>query len=423
MTNLPSPGNDPGSDFHRRSRLRRWLRIGIPIGLVTLVGVAGGAWYGWVFVHEKLAPLVESNLSESLKRPVKLGKVERFTLTSLRFGPSSIPATPTDPDHATVQRVDVAFNPPKVLLTRDLNLDITLDKPNLYLEQAADGTWISTQISNQEQKGPIKTDLEAIRFKDATATLVAAGKTGGKAAPVNLSQLDGSASFFEQNQRITYALSGRSNTGGTLRLNGETLRQPSQTNLQVQGQNFALTEIDRLVKLPVNLLAGRANGNLGVQIRPNQKLPYLNGTAQFEGVTLAIPKVPQQFTQAKGGLQLQGTRLTLENTDALFGKGKVPVQANGTLDFNQGFNLTARVKPVSVARVVDSLQLKLPVPASGEVVADLKVTGAAQQPVLTGVARSTKPGKVDRIDLSQYSARFQLNTATQALTIADVQAT
>jgi translocation and assembly module TamB len=366
---------------------------------------------------------VESNLSESLKRPVKLGKVERFSLTSLRFGASSVPATATDSDRATVQAVDVAFNPIRLLLTRNLNLDITLDKPDLYLEQAPDGNWISVQISDEEQKGPVRTELQAIRFKDAKAVLVAAGKTGGKAAPVRLSQLNGSANFFDQNQRITYALAGQSDTGGSLKINGETLRSQSQTNLQVQGQNFALAEIDRLVKLPVNLPAGRANGNIGVQFRPNQKSPYLTGTATFTGATLAIPKVPYTFTQAKGGLQLQGTLLTLENTETLFGKGKIPVQANGTLDFDKGFNLTAKVKAVSLTQLFNTFQLKLPVPATGEVMADLKVTGATQKPVITGVARNTKPGKVDRVDLSQYSAKFQLNTATLALAIPAIQAT
>lgn len=423
MTNLPSPGSDPGSDSNRRSRSRLLRRIGIPLGIVTLAGVAGGTWYGWVFVNEKLAPLVESNLSQSLKRPVKLGKVERFSLTSLRFGASSVPATATDPDRLTIDAVDVKFNPLKLLLTRDLNLDVTAIKPNIYLEQAADGTWISTQLSQQESKGPVKTELSAIHFQDASATLVPAGKTGGKAAPVLLSQLNGDAEFLDGNKRITYKLDGRSDTGGTLKLNGETITQPQQTNVHVQGQNFAIAEIDRLVKLPVNLPAGRANGSIDAQIRPNQKVPYLTGTATFEGVTLAIPKVPYAFTNAKGGLQLQGTLLTLENTDALFGQGKIPVQANGTLDFDNGFNLTAKVKPVTVAKLLKTFQLKLPVPVSGEVVADLKVTGATQQPVITGVARSTKPGKVDRVDLSNYSAKFQLASANQTLTIADLQAT
>ena len=423
MTNLPGPGSDPGSGSNRRSRSLLLRRVGIPLGVVALAGVAGGAWYGWIFVNEKLAPLVESNLSESLKRPVKLGRVERFSLTSLRFGASSVPATATDPDRLTIDALDVKFNPLLLLLTRNLNLDITAVKPNIYLEQAADGTWISTQISQQESKGPVKTEFKAIRFEDARATLVPAGKTGGKAAPVLLSQLNGEAEFLDGNQRIAYTLDGRSDTGGTLKLNGETITKPQQTNIHVQGQNFAIAEIDRLVKLPVNLPAGRANGAIDAQIRPNQKVPYLVGTATFEGVTLAIPKVPYTFTQAKGGLQLRGTLLTLGNTTALFGKDKIPLQASGTLDFDNGFDLAAKVKPTTIAKVLDTFQIKLPVPTSGEVVADLRVTGATQQPVITGIARNTKPGKVDRVDLSQYSAKFQLTTANQTLTIADAQAT
>ena len=424
MTNLPNPGNDSGSGSNQRSRLRLLRQIGLPVGLVALAGVAGGAWYGWVFVNEKLAPLVETNLSESLKRPVKLGKVERFSLTSLRFGPSSVPATATDPDRLTIEAVDVKFNPLRLLFTRNLNLDITAVKPNIYLEQAADGTWISTQISQQESKGPVKTELKAIHFEDAVATLVPAGKTGGKAAPVLLSQLNGDANFLEGNQRIAYQLDGRSDTGGTLKLNGETVTKPQRTtNLHVQGQNFALAEIDRLVKLPVNLPAGRANGSIDVQLRPKQKLPYLTGTATFTGATLAIPKVPYTFTQATGGLQLQGTLLTLGKTQALFGRSNIPLQAIGTLDFDKGFNLAAQVKPVSIKKVTDTFQLKLPVPVSGEVVADLTVTGPTQKPVISGVARSTKPGTVDRIALSNYSANFQLDTATLALAIPVIQAT
>ncbi|WP_190512792.1 translocation/assembly module TamB [Leptolyngbya sp. FACHB-321] len=423
MTNLPSPGSDPGSNSNRRSRSRLLRRIGLPLGVALLAGVAGGAWYGWFFVNERLAPLIEANLSQSLRRPVQLGGVERVSLTSLRFGRSSVPPTATDPDRVTIEAVDVAFNPIQLLLTRNLNLDITLDKPNLYLEQARDGSWIAVQISDEERQGPVKTEFQAIRFKDARATLVPIAKAGGgKAAPINLSQLNGSANFFDQNQRIAYELAGQSNTGGSLKLNGETLRSPSRTNLQVQGQNFALAEIDRLVKFPVNLPAGRANGNVSVEFRPNQKQPYVMGTATFTGTTLAIPKVPYTFTQAKGTLQLVGRLLTLENTTAFFGKGKIPLLANGTLDFDKGFNLAAKVKPISLARLVQTFQLKLPVPVSGEVLADLKVTGKTQQPVITGVARNTKPGRVDRIDLSKYSAQFQLSTATLALAIPDIQA-
>ncbi len=423
MTNLPSPDSGSGSNSNQRRWLRRLRRVGIPAGMVVLAGVAGGVWWGWIFVNERLAPLVETNLTESLKRPVKLGGVEQVSLTSLRFGPSSVPATATDPDRMTIAAVDVKFDLLRLFFTRDLKLDITALKPELYIEQAADGTWLSTQIAPQESKGPVRTDLQSIRFQDARAVLVPRGKQGGHAAPVVLSQLSGTAQFLDNGQRIDYDLTGRSQTGGTLHLNGETMRLASRTNVQIQGQNFAVAEVDRLIKLPINLPAGRVNGNVGVELRPTEKTPYLTGTATFTGVALTIPKVPYGFTQAKGGLQLQGKLLTLENVDALFGKTKIPLRANGTVNFDQGFNLVARVKPVSVTTVAKTFQLKLPVPVAGEVVSDLTVTGPVQRPVIAGVARNTKVGRVDRVALSQYSAQFRLDTAAQTLAIANIQAT
>lgn len=418
MTQPPNPDNEltPTPDRRWRRRLRQ---IGLPIGGILLAGVAGGAWWAWVFVNERLAPLVETNLSQTLKRPVNLGRVERFSLTSLKFGRSALPATSTDPDRATVEGVEVKFNPWRVLLTRNLNLDITLLQPDLYLEQAKDGTWISTQIQAEEAAGPIRTELETIQFQDANVVLVPFGKFGGKAKPVILKPVSGRAQFLEQNERITYELAGQSATGGALNVRGETLRSPQQTNLQFRGQNFLLSEIDRLVKLPVDLRAGRGSGVVDVQLRPDEKVPSLRGTAKFEGVTLKVPQVPQAFTKASGGLQLKDTLIRLENVSGFY--GNVPATARGDIDTKQGFNLTANVKPTPIPTVLDTLKVPLPVPVTGEVRADLKLTGPIQNPVLTGVAQSTKPGRVDRVDVSRFSGRFQLTAETSVLSLADLR--
>lgn len=422
MTNEPNPGeeNRPDSNQPQRDR-RRWRRVLLPLSAVTVAGLAGGLWWGWVFVHEQLAPLVEKNLSQTVKRPVKLGRVERFTLTSLRFGPSEVPATPTDSDRLTIEQIDVAFNPLQVLLTRTLRLDITIDKPSIYLEQTKDGTWISTQISQEESEGPIKTEIDAIRFRDAAAVLVPWAKYGNKQGkPVTLQQTDGTARFFDNNKRVSYELDGRSTTGGELHLEGESLLgTPLQTKLQLRAQNFLLSEVDRLVKLPVDLQTGRVNSGLSLEL-VGEEDPLINGSAQFQGVTLRIPNTPTPFTQAKGSLQLKGTRIQLENVNTLY--GKVPVVANGSLDTKAGFNLSARVKPVSLPTVIDTLKLQVPVPLAGEVMADLKVTGAIDKPVLSGTARNTKQVRVDQINLSRLSTRFRLDVTGQKLTVPSIRA-
>jgi translocation and assembly module TamB len=438
MTNPPGPGNSPNPDRRDRRWVRSLKRIGIPLVGVTVAGVAGGTWWGWNFIHRELSPLVEKNLSQSLNRPVQLGGVERFTLSSIRFGPSSLPPTPTDPDHLSIQAVDVVFNPLRLIFSRDLNLDITAIRPEIYLEQGKDGTWVETQIEPEEQPGPIRTDLRIIRFQDARAVLVPRSKTGEKGIPVMLSQLNGQAELFDNNQRFTYKVAGKSDTGGSLDLQGETRRLkktepvgskgtsagdlPLQTNLEIRGQNFLVSEIDRLVNIPnLTLSSGRVNGRIAIQLRPDETLPDLRGTAQFEGVTLQAQGVPRPFTRATGALQLQGKQIRLDNTNAFY--GKVPALVKGTVHLEQGFNMAARVKSATLPDVLETLQVSLPFSTAGAISADLRLTGPLQQPVLSGIARSIKPGQFDRVALSQYTTEFRLDTADRRVIISTVQAT
>lgn len=421
MTNQPNPGQEPEPRRSRRSRPFLLRRSTIAVSTILITGAAGGFWWGRMFVYERLAPLVEKNLSESLKRPVNLGRVEAFSLNSLRVGASSIPATPNDPDQVTVESVEVRFNPIQVLLTRNLNLDITLIEPDAYIEQDQDGLWISTAIEEEEERGPIRTEIQSLRLQDANLVLVPYPKPGAKRVPVRVTQTDGTVRFFDRNERITYEATGRSATGGELAIEGETLRSEKLTNLEIQFQNQLASEVDRLVKLPVNILSGRLNGNVGLQLRPDQKQPVLNGTARFSNVTLAIPRVPQRFNNAQGGLQFRDGIIKLDNVRAFY--GKIPVLANGELDPEGEFNLTARMLPVDLATVINTLNLTLPFPARGRAVADLKLTGPTQKPVLSGTARTVGRSQLDRVALRSASAQFALNTAANALTIRNVRAT
>ena len=118
---------------------RRWWRLvllsGTGLGIIALVGAAVAlAW-----VREKLAPLVETQVSQLLDRPVQVGRLERFSLTSLRFAPSTVPATPTDPDYASTEAVEVQFSVGQLLFNRTLKLDITLVKASAYIAQDAKG--------------------------------------------------------------------------------------------------------------------------------------------------------------------------------------------------------------------------------------------------------------------------------------------
>lgn len=125
------------SPNHRRLSLILARRASLVLGVMALGGIATGAWWARNYIYNDLAPLVETNLEQLLGRSIKLGQVEGFTLSSLRFSSLSIPATPTDPDTVTAQAVDVQFSPWQILVTRTLVLDVTLVKPNVYIQLLA----------------------------------------------------------------------------------------------------------------------------------------------------------------------------------------------------------------------------------------------------------------------------------------------
>lgn len=421
MTNQPNPGSESPPTHHPwRRRLRRY---GLPVASLLLVGTGGGLWWSWQFVRNDLAPLISASLSTLLKRPVQVGPLESVTLTSMRFGRSELPTTTTENDYAEVEAVEVTFNPIQPLLTRRMTLNINLVNPTAYLKQDQDGAWIALKTQQTEEEGPIQLEPR-IHVQNAQATLVPKVVVPltkkQPPLPIRIARLEGDINLLEKNQRITYEVTAQTATEGNIKLKGETWVPTQETKLQVQAQNMAIAEIGRLINLPF-VLTGRGNGDLAVQVRPNQTMPYVVGTAQFKDASLRIPQLPTALTKASGQLRMQGDDIKLEGVKIQY--GKIPIQAQGGLNLKQGFNLEAKVPAIALPPLLETLQLKLPFQAEGEITAAVKLTGQIAAPVLTGTARSTQAGRLDQVTLSQYGADFRLTTADQLLVISDIQAT
>ncbi|MEG4804565.1 MULTISPECIES: translocation/assembly module TamB domain-containing protein [unclassified Microcoleus] len=399
---------------------RRWWRLlllsGTGAGILALLGaVAAREW-----VLKKLAPLVETEVSQTLKRPVQIGRLERFSPTSLRFGRSALPATPTDPDYASAEAVEVRFSIWPLLFNRTLKLDITLVKPQAYIEQDNQGRWINIQTAQQKSPGLFKTEINAVRVEDVGAVLVPSPAVGQKtSAPIAVILKNGSALFREKNQRVLYELNGNFTNSDNFIVKADSLLPAAQTNLQLQGQNLPLPDLARLLKLPgISLQKGLANGNLTVQLR-DDKLSGITGTASFAGLQARIEPLKQIVQNTSGQLRFQGTNLIV---DSLAGNyGLIPLQIAGTIatgaNFNleqASFNLTTNVQPVAFASVLSAVETELgqkvvlPIAVAGEVKADAKLTGTLAQPVLAGAIASTKPATVDRLQLNNISTNFKL---------------
>ncbi|MEG4148384.1 translocation/assembly module TamB domain-containing protein [Microcoleus sp. Pol12B5] len=407
---------------------RRWWRLlllsGTGLGIIALVGaVLAQAW-----VRANLAPLVETEVSQLLKRPVQLGRLEGFSLTSLRFGRSTLPATPTDPDYASTEAVKVKFSVLQLLFTRTLKLDITLVQANAYIEQDAKGRWVNLPTAERKSPGLFKTEVEAIRAENAAAVLVPSPAVGQKtSAPISVSLRNGSALFRDQNQRVLYEVNGQFTNSDNFIVKADSMLPAAQTNLQLQGQNLPLPDLARLLRLSsISLQKGLANGNLTVQVREN-KVSGITGTASFGGVQASIAPLKQIVQNSSGQLRFQGTNVIVDSLAANY--GLIPLRIAGTVatgtNFNlenASFNLITNVQPVAFASVVSAVETELgqkvvlPVAVAGEVKADVKLTGTVDLPVLTGTIASTKPATVDRLQLNNISTNFKLERGRMAQT-------
>ncbi|MUL35370.1 translocation/assembly module TamB domain-containing protein [Gloeocapsopsis dulcis] len=424
MKNPPDLDNQTEPRAQRNSRSLLSYRTGIAIGAPVLLGLIAGGWWLWTFVNEQLAPLVERNLTQTLNRPVELGRVERFSPTGLRFGASAIPATATDPDRASVTAVDVAFNPLQLLITRTLRLDVTLVNPDVYLEQDAEGRWIATTLATEEGTGPIRTELDRIQFRNANVALLANPEARGEpiarsSEPIVVSQVNGFGQFLDNNELIRYNISGNLATEGNIEIQGESQFRTERTNLQIQAQNILASEVTRLIDLPIDLQGGRVDGNLNVRWQQGQE-QQLFGTAQLKEVTAQVEQLPQAFNNSNGTLGFQGTQIWLDNVHTSY--GSIPAIANGVLNTEAGFNIAAKVPAVSFANAQKTLGLDLPVPIAGEARAEVQLSGPIEQPTLSGSVTTTQQARIDRVDFKNISARFAFSPTASVVAFKDIQA-
>ncbi|MUG91118.1 DUF748 domain-containing protein [Scytonema sp. UIC 10036] len=414
MTRPPNSENEQEPSSPRNPRL--WLlllgRGGVVLGVILLLGIAVGAWWVRNFVYQDLAPLVQTNLEQLLGRPIKIGKVERFSLTSLRFGALSIPATATDPDRVAAKAVEVEFSPLRLLFTRTLSLNVTLIQPDVYVQQDKQGNWVTTQLKAGEGGGFIQTDLETLRVEDGDVVLDPTPRPGKPQGSVTLDRVNGEAEIQSQNQLVNYEVSAQPTRGGTVQLDGTTQIKSLQTNLKVKAQNFQAADLSRLIELPTVLQAGRVDGDLTLQLQQSDPEITVTGTANAYQVTAQIQNVPQKFSNATGRLTFTGQQISLENLTANY--GKAPLVANGSVDLQKGFNIAAQVKSVSAKNALDTLNISLPVPVAGDFQANIQLTGPIKQPTLSGTASAIKLTQVDRVLFNAISTGFQLSISEAA---------
>ncbi len=412
--------NAPESDSHSQSTPKSKMakkRLWLWIGGTLCMSVAGGMTWGWLWLQRELPPLVEKEVANFLNRPVKLGSVESLTSSGIRFGPSEILTTPTDPAKVSLKALDMGFNPLTLLMARELQLKINAIQPQIYLEQGKQGDWLLTKLDPLYSRW-VKVDLQQLRFQDAKAIIVARSPSDKLQPAVTVFLPGGQIDLSDNGKVIDLKANAQFASGGKLNLSGRAEPEAKTINLLVRGNQLPARDISHLLALPARLERGTIDANLEMKLKGGE-LPRLQGVATVQGLQINIAKLPQPLSQSQGQLRFQGREVRLENITTRL--GAIAGVVNGVIDLQKGVSLQAETQSFAISQGIQALKLNSPpISLKGAVKATIYVTGALNQPDLSLDLATTQPTRIDRWDF--HSLRAQVKLGESSLSVNNLKA-
>ena len=446
----PSP---PEREVSAASSPFPWFRLGVFVGTVfSAVGLGLAAW-AWLFIQDDLAPLLSRQLTKSLERPVQLGDVESVSLGSLRVGPSILGAAADDTTTVTAESVTVDFDLLETLFTQKLGLDLTITGAQGYLEQDADRGWINIDTpdwEDNERDRRFEISLDDIRVRDSQLTLVPLPPPEAEAIPIPIDQVNGQVTFDqvivegEERRQTRFDISGEPEAGGELVVKGEVQPlleeqainesissdlgeqesspedntdesedEPIGIKLAIQADQAPLADILNFTLGTINsptdqvaINSGVVSGTMDMDILPDEVI--YTGAVSADDVDLETAILPLPVENAQGQARFKSNEWTIDRLSGDY--GEITAVAEGIVDFEQGYDLTAVANEVSVEEFTNTIDLELPVPVDGRFNAIAQVTGDIASPNFSGVVASTSPLIVDKVTFNGAAGEFFLPT-------------
>jgi len=447
----PSPDPDSGD----RSLWRRAATVAVITGSLVFAGAGAVLLGARYFVYERLAPIVESAISDPINRPLELGDVTRFTPTGITFDGARIPATDSQTDYAIAETVQVGFNPVEVAVDfiRDREIPITLKliDSELFLVEDEDG-WLQTELEfDEESEGGISVVVEKVVVDNATVIANPKGSAEASAAddvnadssldlprdpqaevaaaqdsiiktvdedgdpnvrlePVVLQAVDAVATLRNDYQNIGFETSGEIKSGGDFDVEGEADLGTNRVNGLVRSSDVALSSVAALLPLPLAVEQGQLSSNVTIKYRgsasrsPLESLSF-EGTAQVTDTIARLDAAPMPVEALNTRLRFQDQQIQLEDTSLRY--GQIPLTATGSIDLRQGYDISAQVPAVTIADLQKTLNIPIPIDVAGEFQANADIVGPLTQPVVTGEVRSRDAIQVDRTAVESVEAAFR----------------
>ena len=434
-----------------------WGRIALVLGAIAVLTGASSAWWAWIFVNRQLSPWASQILSNTLERPVELGDVEQVSPFGVRFGPSAVPATETDPDTLYVGAIHVGFNPLQ-LLRRRFHPRITITDAQLYAEQDATGQWVDVDLDLPEREpgaDPFIAVNPTIVLNQVSVMALPYGEDAETPPPlVVLDQLEGRIDLTRRsNIRDPRLAENPSARVDAQQIQLDLQLSPEQAGqMQVQGdllqflddpQDLDLTALDRFqgklavdmeslalspfapaalaslpVALPLTVTDGELNGAVAVELTPLEPTRW-TGSVQLSDGAIAVENFEEPIDNIGARLRLQGNRIAVEDGNAQY--GPLTAKAGGLIDSRNGYDLAGEIEPFELADLTETFPIDLPVAATGTFRAEGTVTGALAEPEVQGRVLSTDIVTVDRVPFAALAATVTYTHPTLALTDLTVE--
>ncbi|MGL5878336.1 MAG: DUF748 domain-containing protein, partial [Xenococcaceae cyanobacterium] len=367
---------------------------------VTAIALGAVAYEGAkILIAQKLPPYIEQQLSGILDRPIKLGALRNISLNGAEVDGLSIPATANDSDRVSIDKIQVNFNVLPVIFTRTLPVEITLIKPEIYLEQDRQGAWVKLNTQTQPGNESIFIDTK-VNVRQGKITAIPYQKS-----PIVI-PVDGNGRYNpSKNKQISYDFQ-TAIAAAKANIKGETIVETGKTQAKVGVNDLVLADLVPLIpNSPVDINKGRLNANLDINFPSFKEFnaTRIQGKISLQQVEAEAKPIPKPI-EAISELLFGGNKVKIEDTRGSV--GEVVAQVSGGLNIAKGYDVDVKVLPFTLANLAKVLPVKMPVAMNGGLSANLQLRGAVDRPKLTGNINSTEPIQIDKTKFAAIDTNF-----------------
>ncbi|MDJ0658257.1 MAG: translocation/assembly module TamB domain-containing protein [Crocosphaera sp.] len=401
MSQSPPP---PNPFFRRFNGFLRFVRkpktIVIITTSVTLVFVGYG---GLSFVlREYLPPWLEERISKVINRPIEIGELEGFSLTSLQLEGASIPETAQQTNNLTAENIKVTFNPLTILLQRKLNIHVSPERVRVNIREEKPGQWLSVKATDEVI--PLNFDL-SVDVKN-TEIIVLPYQSE---KPVNI-KVVGNLEYEKSEQRKwLYELSLGLIDSNEIQLQGETFVKSTKTKLNLQLNQLPLQAWSSIFpNLPFELDDSLLQANLNFHLPSLRDLRETEGQGDLKfGDFQAKTTLLKQPIKADLAFQFQQGKILIDQGKVIL--GDIVTNLQGYYDWQKGSNINIDIENFNIDNVLEIVPVNLPVKTKGGFNIYFNITGLISNPIIQGKFVNKDPILLEKTPFKTISTNFKIS--------------